>query len=52
VPDCVRELKSLSSAYYLPDTQVANPTATRGSLTRTQIELVAGRVSALNECFY
>jgi hypothetical protein len=52
VPDCVRELKSLSDAYYLPETQLTNPTATRGKLTRPQIELVAGRVSALNECFY
>ena len=52
VPDCVRELRSLSSAYYLPDSQVADPAATRGELSRPQIELVAGRVSALNECFY
>ena len=53
VPDAVRELKTLSAAHYLPMDLVAVPTANGGrALTRAQIELVAGRVSAINECFY
>lgn len=53
VPDCVRELQSLSTVQYVPVHQVADVAADPGrALERTQIELVAGRVSALNECFY
>ena len=52
VPEEVRTLKMLSAAHYLPMKDVRDPTASRGSLTRPQIELIAGRVSALNECFY
>ncbi len=51
VPDEVRGLRELSTAHYLPVEQIVDPTASR-SLDRTQIELIAGRVSALNECFY
>jgi alkylhydroperoxidase family enzyme len=51
VPDEVRNMKDLSSQHYLPIEDVGNPTVGR-ALTRNQIELVAGRVSALNECFY
>lgn len=51
VPDAVRDLQLLSAAHYLPTAQVANPRGGR-TLSRPQIELVAGRVSALNECFY
>lgn len=54
VPDEVRNLADLSAAHYLPTERVADPTARRdgGVLERAQIELLAGRVSALNECFY
>ena len=52
VPEEVRTLKDLSDAHYLPMADVANPAASRGQLSRSQIELIAGRVSALNECFY
>ena len=52
VPDEVRTLNDLSAAHYLPSHEVRNPAAVHGSLTRPQIELVAGRVSALNGCFY
>jgi len=52
VPDAVRGLKELSAAHYLPVEDVGNPFATRGPLSRSQLELIAGRVSALNECFY
>ena len=47
VPDAVRALKELSAAHYYPGPGVA-PRA----LERMQIELIAGKVSALNECFY
>ncbi len=52
VPEEVRTLKDLSAAHYLPMRDVRNPAASRGALNRPQIELIAGRVSALNECFY
>ncbi len=51
VPDEVRGLRELSAAHYLSLEQLMNLRAGR-SLRRTQIELIAGRVSALNECFY
>jgi hypothetical protein len=52
VPDEVRTLHDLSAAHYLEMEDVPNPRAARGHLTRPQMELVAGRVSALNGCFY
>lgn len=54
VPSAVRALGALSKVHYLGPGLVADPTATEPgrSLTRPQIELLAGRVSALNECFY
>ena len=52
VPDAVRQLKELSEAHYLPIDEVIDPRARLPALTRPQMELVAGRVSALNECFY
>lgn len=51
VPDAVRTLNRLSAAHYLPMGKVADPRARR-TLGRAQMELLAGRVSALNECFY
>ena len=51
VPDEVRGLLDLSAAHYLTPEQMLDLTAGR-SLDRRQIELLAGRVSALNECFY
>ena len=52
VPEEVRTLKDLSGAHYLPMADVGNPATSRDQLSRSQIELIAGRVSALNECFY
>lgn len=52
VPDEVRNLGDLSAAHYLPMHRVADPTARAGVLDRSQMELLAGRVSALRECFY
>ena len=51
VPDEVRMLRRLASAHYLAVEQIPDPTARR-TLDRMQMELVAARVSALNECFY
>jgi alkylhydroperoxidase family enzyme len=54
VPDAVRAMKSLSAVQYTEMAKVADPTAGASAiaLDRRQVELVAGRVSALNECFY
>jgi hypothetical protein len=52
VPDAARQLQELSAVHYLPMDEVADPRAGLPTLSRPQMELVAGRVSALNECFY
>lgn len=54
VPDAVRAMARLSHAHYIPTGSVATPgVMPEGrALNRAQVELVAGRVSALNECFY
>ncbi len=53
VPDEVRMLKELSAAHYLPMYLVRKPGVNAGrALHRSQMELVAGRVSALNACYY
>jgi hypothetical protein len=52
VPDEVRTLCDLSAAHYLPMGQVRDPSASVGALNRMQMELIAGRVSALRQCFY
>jgi alkylhydroperoxidase family enzyme len=51
VPDAVRTLKDLSAAHYLSPDRMIDLSAGR-SLDRSQMELIAARVSALNECFY
>lgn len=52
VPDEVRRLRDLSAVHYLPLDHVVDPRARGSALTRPQMELIAGRVSALNRCFY
>jgi hypothetical protein len=52
VPDAVVQLKELSDAHYLPMDDVIDPRKRGRLLTRPQMELIAGRVSALNQCFY
>ncbi len=52
VPNEVRALTDLSGAQYLSMPQMMAWGEQFRSITRPQIELVAGRVSALNECFY
>ncbi len=51
VPDAVRQLQDLSAAHYLRPAEMIDLTRGR-SIDRAQMELVAGRVSALSECFY
>ena len=53
-PDEVRTLNDLGGAHYVEHRRVRDPSAAGagGALTRAQIELVAGRVSILNDCFY
>lgn len=51
VPDEVRQLRDLSAAHYLTERRMMDLAAGR-SLSRAQMELIAGRVSALRECFY
>jgi hypothetical protein len=53
VPDALRDWKRLASAQYLSIEGMGNFTQPEDrSINRMQIELVAGRVSAINECFY
>ena len=52
VPDEVRTLKDLSAAHYMTSLEMMDLRAPRGALDRRQVELVAGRVSALRGCFY
>lgn len=51
VPDQVRALRVSSDAHYVAMEKIGDPTERR-SIDRMQMELVAARVSALNECFY
>jgi hypothetical protein len=51
VPDQVRALRTASHAHYVPMGKLTDPAYGR-DLNRIQMELVAARVSALNECFY
>lgn len=51
VPHEVRALRRSSDAHYVAIEQIGDPTVRR-SIDRMQMELVASRVSALNECFY
>jgi hypothetical protein len=52
VPDEDERLWMLAAAQYIPNIEMVDPQWTRGTLTRPQIELVAARVSQLQECFY
>lgn len=51
VPDQVRALRKSSDAHYFEMDVMMDPLAQR-DLDRRGVELVASRVSALNECFY
>ena len=54
VPDEVRTLKDLSAAHYVAESQdfMNFAKSPQGTLSRTQTEVIAGRVSSLNGCFY
>ena len=53
VPNSVREWVSLCDVQYLPGAKIGNPASdTDRVLDRIQMEIVAGRVSSHNECFY
>ena len=53
VPNAAREWIGLSNNQYLPLHKVVDPSSdTERVLDRQQIEIVAGRVSSHNECFY
>ncbi|GAB5451681.1 MAG: hypothetical protein Hals2KO_20090 [Halioglobus sp.] len=53
VPDSVRDWQSVADAQYLPAERLIRFTAETGrSINRMQMEIVAGRVSSCNECFY
>ena len=51
VPDALRTLKDLGGVHYMTTAEMTDLTHGR-SLSRAQMELIAGRVSALRECFY
>ncbi len=53
VPDALRDWRDLAAAQYLSFAGMANYVQDPGrAIDRMQMELVAGRVSAVNECFY
>ena len=53
VPNALREWMAISDAQYLPMQKIGDPGSdTERVLNRMQIEIVAGRVSSHNECFY
>jgi hypothetical protein len=51
VPDALRTLKELGAAHYMTTAEMTDLTHGR-ALDRAQMELIAGRISALRECFY
>ncbi len=53
VPDTVHQWKGVAGVQYLTDDKVISITADTGrSINRMQMEVIAGRVSSINECFY
>lgn len=53
VPNEVRTLNDMSAVHYLPNAKVRQHGVDAGrTLNRSQMELIAGRVSALNACYY
>jgi hypothetical protein len=52
LPDEWDNLWQLASAQYMSDAQMADPLWNRGTLSRPQMELTAGRISRIRECFF
>ena len=51
-PDSVRWLNDLFDAHYLSWHEIRDIESSPKAISRPQQELIAARVSALNECFY
>ena len=52
VPDSKRAYWDLASCHYLPMEEIPRWDTKARAIDRTQIELIAGRVSALHQCLY
>ena len=52
LPDENANLWRLAAAQYMANEQMGDPRWTRGLLSRPQMELVAGRLSLIRECFF
>ena len=52
VPAAMETLSVLSNAQYIPNREMVDLNWSRGTLSRRQMEFVAGRLSAHRECFY
>lgn len=52
LPDEADNMWRLAGAQYMSDAQMDDPRWTRGTLSRPQMELVAGRLSLIRECFF
>lgn len=52
LPDEWANMWRLAEAQYMSDEQMNDPRWTRGTLSRPQMELVAGRLSLIRECFF
>ncbi len=52
VPEATRDQLKLIQAQYIPISDVASTAKSGRVISRAQMELIASRVSALNECFY
>lgn len=52
VPDEVIAFRRLSEPLYLPTDNLMDFSKSPRAISRAQMELLAGRISALNECFY
>jgi hypothetical protein len=52
LPDEWSNLWRLAGAQYMTDRQMDDPLWNRGTLSRPQMELLAGRISRVRECFF
>lgn len=52
LPDEVDNMWRLAEAQYMGNAAMSDPRWNRGTLSRPQMELVAGRLSLLRECFF
>lgn len=52
LPSEWNNLWQLAAAQYMSDRQMDDPLWNRGTLSRPQMELVAGRLSLIRECFF